>query len=161
IASPKGIAEAWLAGPFPDGDEGFRQPHPPELGPIELAAKYPTGDSTITWQQIKPAARSLYDTALGGRQHGSVYVYFRLESPARQRAQLLAGTHNGVKVWHNGCEVWNNDVVRGALPFQDTVPLDLQPGTNDLLLRVEAAVGVAGLYLHYRSLGNVVASLPE
>jgi putative heme-binding domain-containing protein len=66
-----------------------------------------------------------------------------------------------VKVWHNGKEVWKNVVSRAALPFQDTVLLELQPGSNDLLVRVHSANGEGGLYLHFRAEGHVVARLPE
>src|SRR5260370_30755880 len=34
--------------------------------------------------------------------------------------------------WHNGRVVWTNDVARIALPMQDVVPVELQPGTNDI-----------------------------
>ena len=54
-----------------------------------------------------------------------------------------------------------SDVVRGALPFQDSLILDLQPGSNDLLIRVQNVVGECGLYLHYRYLKPVAFVLPE
>ena len=45
--------------------------------------------------------------------------------------------------------------VRGALPLQDVVFLDLQPGSNDLLFRVNNVEGACGLYVHYRTLQPV------
>src|SRR5262249_24165683 len=68
---------------------------------------------------------------------------------------------DGVKVWHNGNEVWSHAVVRALLPAQDVILLDLQPGGNDVLVRVQNVTGECGLYLHYRALGNVVPRLPE
>src|SRR5262249_43485968 len=97
----------------------------------------------------------------GPCDHSSFYAYCRLESPGRQRVQLLLGSDDGVKAWHNGREVWSNAVTRGALPCQDAVLLDLQPGSNHLLVRVHNEQAECGLYLHYRALGHVVATLPE
>jgi putative heme-binding domain-containing protein len=47
------------------------------------------------------------------------------------------------------------------LPLQDVVPLDLQPGGNDLLIRVRNIRGDCGLYLNFRAAPGVVARLPE
>jgi putative heme-binding domain-containing protein len=88
-------------------------------------------------------------------------VLFRLESPNRGRAQLLVGSDDGIKIWHNGWEIWCNDVERGALPLQDVVPFELQPGSNDLLVRVRNIRGDCGLYLSYRAAPGVVARLQE
>ncbi len=51
--------------------------------------------------------------------------------------------------------------MRAALPYQDVVLLDLESGSNDLLVRVNNFTGDCALYLHYRNLGQVVARLPE
>jgi putative heme-binding domain-containing protein len=91
----------------------------------------------------------------------SSYALFGLESGTKQPAMLLVGSDDGVKVWQNGHPVWTNDVSRGALPFQDVVLLDLQPGGNDILVRVRNLTGESGLYLHYRALNPLVALLPQ
>jgi putative heme-binding domain-containing protein len=157
----KTIGKVWLAGPFPDGKAGFQKAHPPEQGPIDLSAGYDTGEAKVTWQEMKPAVHYDLGKQFGKCDYSSFYAFFRLESPARDKALLLVGSDDGVKVWHNGREVWANDVVRGALPFQDVVLLDLQPGSNDVLVRVRNETGDCGLYLHYRTQGNVTAVLPE
>lgn len=161
VAPVHGINKVWLVGPFPDGDRGLAAAHPPERGPIDLSAGYQAGGKKLTWRES--GSGNYYDLskAFGPCDHASFFAYCRLESAARQRALLLVGSDDGVKVYHNGREVWANAVVRGALPFQDVVVLDLQPGGNDLLVRVQNVTGDCGLYLHYRALGQVVARLPE
>jgi putative heme-binding domain-containing protein len=162
LTSPiHGIGKVWLAGPFPDGDGGFRTPHPPELAPVDLSAGYLALDKKLAWKEEKPANHFELSRRFGPCDRSSFYTYFRLESLDRGRAQLLVGSDDGVKVWHNGKEVWCNDVERAALPLQDVVPLDLQPGSNDILVRVRNIRGDCDLYLHYRSAPGVVARLPE
>ncbi len=157
----RGVNRIWLAGPFPDGDKGFRTTHVPERGPIDLAAKYPAGGSQLAWKEARPDHHFDFAKRFGPCDASSFYAYFRLDSASRTRAQILLGSDDGVMVWHNGREIWANDVVRGALPFQDVVPLDLQPGGNDLLVRVRNVRGDCGLYLHFRAPPGVVARLPE
>jgi putative heme-binding domain-containing protein len=156
-----GINKVWVAGPFPDGDAGLGAIHPPERGPVDLAARYDAGKEKLTWKEFSPGNYYDFLKGFGPCDHSSFYAYCRLESPARQRALLLVGSDDGVKVWHNGKEVWSNATVRAALPCQDVILLDLQPGGNDLLVRVQNVSGECGLYLHYRALGQVVPQLPE
>jgi putative heme-binding domain-containing protein len=74
---------------------------------------------------------------------------------------LLVGSDDGIKVWHNGRVVHTNDISRAALPLQDIVYLDLEPGSNDILFRVRNLTGESGLYIHYRTLDKIPAVLPE
>jgi putative heme-binding domain-containing protein len=156
-----GIGKLWLVGPFPDGDGGLATVHPPERGPVDLSAEYTVGKGKLAWKET--SVGSYFDLAKMARpcDHASFYAYCRLESGSRQHALLLLGSDDGVKVWLNGKEVWSNPVVRGALPFQDVVVLDLQAGGNDLLVRVQNVTGECGLYLHYRALAPVAVQLPE
>ncbi len=160
VSAIKTIRNVWLVGPFPDRRAGLRKTHPPEQGPIDLAAEYPVIDAKLTW---KPANGRYFDLTqlLGRRDHASSYAYCRLESPRRQQILLFVGSNDGVKMWHNGRLVWEHEVVRRALAFQDSVVIELQPGSNDLLVRVRNVTGDSGMYLSYKALGEVVATLPE
>ena len=162
LATPaKGVGKVWLVGPFPDGDEGFERIHPPEESAIELSADYQVADASLTWRQSEPAMHIDFAKTVGAFDHASCYAVCRLDSGVRQRIQLLVGSNDGVRVWHNGKLVWTNDVVRGALPFQDVFSLTLEPGANELLFRVRNDSGECGLYIHYRALSEVVPRLAE
>jgi putative heme-binding domain-containing protein len=126
-----------------------------------LSAHYSVAGKSRSW--TKTAEGNYYDLRrrYGPCDYSSFYAYARLESAAPQRALLLLGSDDGIKVWHNGREVWAHPGTRGALPFQDEVSLDLQPGANDLLFRIQNVTGECGMYLHYRALGQVVARLPD
>lgn len=151
----------WLVGPFADGAEGFDKVHPPEDGAIELSKSYPGITSPVAWQEVKTTRTFEFGKIVGPYEHASVYALFRLESGARQRAHLLVGSDDGIKVWHNGRVVWTNDVSRAALPYQDQVSVQLEPGSNDFLIRVRNLTGDSQLYISYRTLSPVEYALPE
>ncbi|MFO1020810.1 MAG: c-type cytochrome [Planctomycetales bacterium] len=167
----KGIARFWTVGPFPDGDAKFAAVHPPQQAAINLDDTYPAGDKIpgdktpgdkkLAWQQPEPAGFCNFRKIYGDNPHSSYYAYTRLESPSQQTVQLLLGSDDGVQVWLNGREVWKNDISRAALPLQDVVIVDLQPGSNDLLIRVQNDVGESGLHLHVRAEHAVSDVLPE
>jgi len=161
-ASTESVTKLWTAGPFPDGDRGFKRVHPPETAAVDLAAAYKTRTATLAWKQLKRGVR-LFDfhKEYGNSDDASFYAYCRLESPRRQQIMLLVGSDYGIKVWCNGRIVHAIEVTRGALPYQDVVYVELQQGSNDLLVRVQNIAGECALYLHYRCLDRVTVTLPE
>jgi putative heme-binding domain-containing protein len=158
------VKPVWTLGPVPDAD-GFRTVHPVETTAIDLAAKYTVAGKLFEWQLTKPSSpdRPLYEfhKLFGASPKSSVYSFFRLECATPQRAQLLIGSEDGVKVWHNGALVHAVDVVRPNIQLDDVVTLNLQPGTNDVLMRVHTKNGLGGQYLHFRHLGGVQITIPE
>jgi putative heme-binding domain-containing protein len=161
VAPLKGIGRVWLVGPFADMGRGLATIHPPEVGPIDLATVYKQGNESVAWREVDNATHLDLARRFGARDDSSFYAYFRLETVRRERARLLVGSDDGVKVWQNGREVWANPSERAALPLQDDISLVLEPGSNDVLVRVQNVSGECGLYLHYRALGNVALRLPE
>ncbi len=158
------VKPVWMLGPVKDNN-GFETVHEVETKAIDLGAGILQSGKRVEWTLTKPTSpdRPLYDFAklFGPSQNSSVYAYLRLESPTAQRAQLLVGSEDGVKVWNNGKLVHTNDVVRPLIQLDDVVTLDLQPGSNDVLVRVSMRKGLGGLYLHFRHLGGVQISLPD
>ncbi len=154
--------KAWVAGPFPDGGKDFETVHAPERGPIDLSAQHAVGERFVHWKQMPRGPRFFnFHEAFGDVNDSSSYAFFRLESPRKQQAMLLVGSDDGIKVWHNGRVVHTNDISRAALPLQDIVYLDLEPGSNDILFRVRNLTGESGLYIHYRTLDKIPVTLPE
>jgi len=161
-ATFKPLGKIWTIGPFADSDEGFDRVHSVEQGPIDVASTYDEAGKALAWSPLAPTG-SHYDLtkAYGPGEHVSYYACARLESSSQQKIQLLVGSDDGIRVWHNGRPIWTNDIVRGALPFQDALFVVLQPGSNDFLFRVVNRTGPSGLYVHFRSLADVVPVLPE
>ncbi|HEV3002972.1 MAG TPA: HEAT repeat domain-containing protein, partial [Pirellulales bacterium] len=163
LAAPfKPLGKIWTIGPFVDGDERFERVHPPELGPLDVAATYDGAGKRLNWSRLEPTG-SHYDLAkaYGPGDDVSYYACTRLESGSRQKIQLLVGSDDGIRVWHNGQPIWTNDIVRGALPFQDSFFVVLNPGSNNFLFRVVNRTGPCGLFVHFRSLTDVVPAHPE
>ncbi len=131
------VKEAWSIGRFGSGEPAI------ERGPIDLASKV----GAASWEVVKSSDNGLslvYGKGLG-------YGYFRIQSRERQPALLaLGGTGFQPVLWHNG---------RPVSPEADgSVLLDLQPGSNDILIRTG---GFAPLNLAVRAKGTVSISLPE
>ena len=156
--------QVWMLGPVPDAD-GFNTVHDVETAAIDLATKYVVNQKTFEWKLTKTTSpdRPLhnFNTLFGPSPNSSVYSLVRFDVPTAQRMQLLIGSEDGVKVWHNGKLVFTNDVVRPLQQLDDVVPLDLLPGSNDVLVRVRMRSGRGGQYLHFKHLGDVKFSLPE
>jgi putative heme-binding domain-containing protein len=157
------INPVWAVGPFDDRAEGLGRVHKPEVQAIDVTAEYLSGRQTLRWSQIRNEGSSIHNLSeqFGKCDQSSFYVYTRLESFSRQEAMLLLGSDDGIKVWINGRVVWTNKASRSALPFEDVVFVNLEPGSNDLLTRVQNHSGECAVYLHYRSLGKVVQTLPD
>jgi putative heme-binding domain-containing protein len=128
------VERAWVVGPFP---KDVKPPASPEEGAVDLEATYRIAKGSVSWQEVRSTGGF---TANG---EGSVYLFFQLHAPSRQTVQL-AMKGPAAKVWHNGRE--------GA------VLLDVQPGSNDILIRTAAG---APLVIEYRAHSEVTASLPE
>ncbi|HVV98779.1 MAG TPA: hypothetical protein VHB77_00480 [Planctomycetaceae bacterium] len=158
------VKPLWMLGPLPN-PQGLKTPLPPEAGAIDLGSKIKLDGKEYAWKLTPPSSpdRPLYDfeKLLGRAPNSSVYSFLRFDAPTAQRMQLLVGSEDGVRVWHNGRLVFENDVVRPNIQLDDVVPLDLQPGSNDVLVRVHSHTGRGGQYLHYRHLGQVKLTLPE
>ena len=102
---------------------------------------YRSQTKTLAWQAMKNDRMFDFIKLYGASSDASFYAYCRIESPIRQQMMLLPGSDDGLKIWHNGQVVWTHTGVRAALPLQDLVYLDLQPGSNDLLFRVNNVEG--------------------
>lgn len=161
LATLTPVTKAWTMGPFQDYGIGFKSEHPPEKSLPDPAQTFQSGNLQLEWQPATITRQINFRQTYGPCDDQSFYALFRLESGSRQTAILSVGSDDGIKVWHNGKSIWTNDLTRGALPLQDSFPVELQAGGNDILVRVRNMTGECGLYLHYRALNPVVASIPE
>ncbi len=161
LADIKLVPKVWVVGPFDDLSQGFKAIHEPEKSIPDPSAKYESGKFQLEWQPVTVQRQVNFRQMFGPCDGKSCYIYFRLESSRKQLATLEVGSDDGIKVWHNGKLVWTNDVNRAALPLQDSVSLSLQPGGNDILMRVRNIVGESGGYAHFRSLNPLVAVAPD
>jgi len=162
----KTIDRVWLVGPFgaPEGAAGA--PHAsPENGAIDLAAKYQVAREPVRWEEVA-AEKGVYPLATpAGSSAVTYYGYYRLQSTVSQRARLVVTSGGAIKVWQNGAAIYENAVVAGGNRFANVLLLDLQPGSNDLLIRAhdlrQTSNQPLSLELSYSDLPTVIATLPE
>gem|GEM_PF-314846 len=163
-AKETAVRRFWKIGPFADGDDRrLEKPHGPETGNLDLSARF----GSLAWQKVDgPSPAEPSETAPDGSE--SSYLYFRVDSRARQSALLDGPSANGARAWINGSAVV---AIPDAEPGQGEGPVpyhwivDLQPGGNDLLLRL-ADHHSGGLTLRLaevtlRALEPIEASLPD
>lgn len=124
---------------------------PPDRGAVDLAGSYSTGAKEITWQQMEAVQGRFFDTALGNEPMARLYLCFQLQSTARQPAVVEVADGNASLVWHNG---------RAVVVDTHGAAIELQPGANDLLVRVDAPAK-SGVGLQLRAPANVVTTLRE
>jgi hypothetical protein len=69
------------------------------------------------------------------------YLRAQIVAPQACAGALLMGSDDGIKAWLNGEVVHRNNIDRGEVPDQDTAPVKLRQGTNDLLLKITQGGG--------------------
>lgn len=116
-----------------------------ERGPIDLTAGFTIGTRKFVWEKVAADDGSL--PLPQGK--GAVYAYFRIHSRDRQPA-LLTVAPSEVRVWHNGRAA--------ASEVSGSFLLELQPGSNDVLIRTDH---IGSLAMNVRARGNVSTMLPE
>jgi putative heme-binding domain-containing protein len=138
---PVVVASAWGLGRLPDAAAG----EVIERGPIDLTASWSVDGRALNWSTLT-AGKDGLPLPVGA---GVAYLYCRFQSRDRQTAILASGA-GAQQVWHNG---------RPVLAEPDgVIILDLQPGSNDILVRTTSAGPLA---VTVRARGGVSATLPE
>jgi putative heme-binding domain-containing protein len=146
-APARAIDSLWQIGPL-DADS---LANGPERGPIDLASPIAVGPKQREWHAVNVhGGVPLSKSALNERAVS--YVYFRLATldplPAWIRGSIVAET----ALWHNGRPIESTD---GGFV------LALEPGSNDILMRVQNSKADAKWPIHYQSPGRVEAVMPE
>lgn len=158
LASPDA---AWVLGPFDDAGSGLQAAHAPDGAPVDLAAEISAGTKPsaehdakhepLRWTRL--AAQPELDlrpfTAPDGS--ASCYIYLRCQSRQPQQALLSLEPQQPTRAWLNGRQLDHD------LPLV----LHLEPGTNELLLRVAPPEHAAQLVLLLRAPAQLIWDLPE
>jgi hypothetical protein len=132
--------DAWMIiGPFDNTNgAGFETQYPPEEE-TDFTKEYAGKERHVKWFRPKGGQMDGFvDLAsLLGRVNWAVaYAATCVQSPETREVQLRIGSDDDVKVWLNGELVLSRNVDRPATPDQDIVPVTLQEGQNQLLLKV-------------------------
>ncbi len=143
------IANVWQIGPFDDGDAGWATAHAVERGPIDVAQ--PRGQ----WRRVARVAASRRRAVRAcGQPLRPNDVELSLFSLADARAAARGverAANSAPKLWHNG----------RPLDGDGPLVLSLDPGSNDILVRVAHSEMASQVSLAVRAKARLEATLPE
>jgi len=126
-------------GPFDNaGGKGAEAVYPPEKE-IDYAAEYVGADGRrVKWQDgARFKDETVVNCDLFKRLNNSICYFHRtIESKADVKATIFVGSDDSVSVWLNGRRVHHNNVARGMPQAKDVVPVELEEGTNSLLVKI-------------------------
>ncbi len=97
------------------------------------------------WIQ-KPKWRAGYVINMSMPDRTIQYCYCKLHVDAPKTVTAYIGSDDGVAVLLNGKTVLSKDPPRGVSPNQDRAQLELQKGTNHLLMKIHNHRGGSGMY---------------
>jgi hypothetical protein len=143
--------DAWMIiGPFDNTDMiGFDAQYPPEQE-IDFTKKYSGKAGKVKW--FKPEHKRTggfvnLASLMRPNEWAVAYATACVRSPDTRNAQLRIGSDDDVKVWLNGKSVLSKGVARYAAMDQDIVPVRLESGRNQILLKVCNRTGSWGFYM--------------
>ncbi len=163
LAAAKPIAAdaLWTIGPFTEATGDRNAPRPLETGAVDLAASYPDGNVQRGWQTVRTTnSRFALAADIDPGKTASFYAHLRIQSGSRQNAVLEIDAPNGAHAWSNGQPLADRlDAHAGSRTTR--LLLDLQPGSNDVLVRASIAHAPAELALAVRAQQAVKLTLPD
>jgi CubicO group peptidase (beta-lactamase class C family) len=155
VASSEQYMTKWLlAGPVEVGVPGenptqqkqfdfFKQ----DVQPIAVAsnkpiAALPINGKQFSWELVKSPSEIIdLDKQYKGGDFAAAFALAEIKSPRELKTFLSVGSDDGIRVWHNGKLIHDNWIPRGVSKDQDLVPITLQPGSNQILLKVQDMQG--------------------
>jgi hypothetical protein len=95
----------------------------------------------VVWK-VAPRGNSISLSLLfPGQDNCVAYARTQITAPNDCDGVLLLGSDDGVKAWLNGTVVHANNVDRGEVADQDSAPIKLKKGANQLMLKITQGGG--------------------
>jgi hypothetical protein len=163
----KYIQDWYILGPFPNprkigaSRRGLDSVYMPEKM-IDLQKEYRgAAAQPIRWTYLQTPENgcvSLYEK-INPHEHVVTYAVTYIFSPDNRATTLFTGSDDGIKVFFNGRELYRYLGERIAEPDQAEVALNMKPGWNELLLKIENNFGAYSFYARLLDSGsNLVVS---
>ena len=167
-------ATSFLAlGPFPNDQGGQRtQDFGPEKesGKLDRSAKFKGLNGEVSWAPVTANVVSgqipqldlvkVAAEAKSRTERVNYYLAVRIDSTVAQAATFKIGSDDGLQVWLNGQKVHDHPATRALTPGEDKLEVQLQQGTNLVLLKIDQGQGPAGATFSVEARGNVTLGLP-
>jgi hypothetical protein len=157
LAPPQLAMDNWFSvGPFSAAsfDAAFDTAFEPETNANRLAP-YANG---LAWTAQPSYTDGVSHNDFTGT-NSATYLYRTIYADAARPLKVFLGSDDAIKVWFNGTNVLNNKIQRAALADQEQLELSLQPGENELLVKIVNGNGLSGFYFQAGVPSNLVAAL--
>jgi CubicO group peptidase (beta-lactamase class C family) len=134
VARKQAFAQDWL---LDKGGEARIQPH--------AGMKVEIAGHALKWQPLE-SKNGIAEVSVNGHpmDYAIAYAWTEFNVSEKKTVFLGIGSDDGVKVWLNGKLVHEHWVSRPVRIDDDLAPVELQPGKNQLLLKVQNDVGPWG-----------------
>jgi len=158
------IPDWYILGPFPNPRKiglqrrGLDAVYLPEKI-IDLNKDYRgAAQHPIRWQYLQTPEKGCVSLAdkITPRELVVAYAVTYIHSPDKRKVTLLIGTDDGGKVFFNNKEVYRYLGDRIAEPDQGEIELNMLPGWNTLLLKIENNLGRYAFYARLVDRDNVL-----
>src|SRR6185369_6981942 len=102
------------------------------VAPVEIKGKQ------YQWKLVKTSNDIIdLDAQYKGVDFTAAFALAEIKSDKEVKAFLSVGSDDGIRIWHNGKLIHDNWIPRGVNKDDDLVPITLQQGSNQLLLKVQ------------------------
>ena len=140
--SPEKLGVWQVIGPFAAAD--FKTAYGEAFAPekeIDLKKTY----EDLKWTPQPDWKDGQVHNTLTG-ENSANYLYRTIEVATNIPLEISLGRDDAIKVWLNGKSVLAKEVTGGAAADQDKITLQLNAGSNDLLVKIVNASGPSGFY---------------
>ena len=87
------------------------------------------------------------------KKGASAYAMAHVDSPKAQKAVILVGADDTMRVWVNGKRVHESSTPRKAVPDNDRIEVELKEGSNTVVIKVANRSDEHGLFLRLKGEG--------
>ena len=129
-------------GPFKASDfsKAYSEAFPPE-NKVDLKATY----DELKWMPQPSWTDGVIHNKFSG-ENSANYLFRTIEISEKGPLEISLGRDDAIKVFLNGKQVLAKEVTGGVAADQDKVTLQLNAGTNELLIKIINASGPSGFY---------------
>ncbi len=126
-----------------------------------MKVKYIKKNIERTWTKIRSKKNKIHLTDLNPKDMVVAYAFCQIESPKNQKSILSVGSNDGIKVFFNGKQVLENHEYNGRWlqTDDDFIPVVLQKGINNLLLKIDQGTGDFGFIARFLDYDSVVTEI--
>ncbi len=151
FAESLGFVETFaIVGPLAnDGMAAFDETLGPELDGVDVSARYEGRVGEIGWVSTTVASETGYLDLSDFVQpsfNAVAYVAFDVSVSRRLRGALQLAVDGAYRVWIDGRPAAQVEEHLGGYALRDAVPIDLAPGTHQIVVKLASADGPLGLH---------------